>query len=93
MAAIVLASVLAGYARGIFTLLEATAVSDRWGTARFARLNGIFNAPLMIATAVAPFIGAGLADILGDYPEALVVLMGAGLTAAGLAAASSTGLE
>ena len=93
LAAIVLASVLAGYARGIFTLLEATAVSDRWGTARFARLNGIFNAPLMIATAVAPFIGAGLADILGDYPEALVVLMGAGLTAAGLAAASSTRLE
>jgi MFS family permease len=91
--ALLLASILAGYARGIFTLLEATAVSDRWGTSRFARLNGIFNAPLMIATAIAPFVGAGLADVLGSYPHAFELLMVAGLVAAGLTAVSSTRIE
>jgi MFS family permease len=85
---LVLASVLAGNARGIFTLLEATAVSDRWGTARFARLNGIFNAPLMVATAIAPFVGAGLASILGNYPDAFAVLAAIGVFGAALTTVS-----
>jgi MFS family permease len=44
---LVAVSLLASNARGLSTLLAATAVSDRWGVARYARLNGMFNAPMM----------------------------------------------
>ena len=81
----VVVALVAGNARGRATLLSATAVSDRWGTARFARLNGVFTAPMMLATAVSPFIGAWLAGALGGYSEAFVVLAVLGVVAAGLA--------
>ena len=44
-------AMLAGAARGIFTLLQATAVTDRWGTAYYGRLNGVLSAPSTLATA------------------------------------------
>lgn len=40
---LVVISVVAGAGRGLFTLVEATIVADRWGAAGFARLNGIFH--------------------------------------------------
>ncbi|EXG82068.1 MFS transporter [Cryptosporangium arvum] len=85
-AALIVVALIAGNARGLATLLSATAVSDRWGTARFARLNGVFNAPMMLATAVSPFIGAWLAGPLGGYPEAFAALAVLGLVAVMLAA-------
>ncbi|WP_181779198.1 MFS transporter, partial [Pseudonocardia pini] len=48
-------AMLAGAARGIFTLLQATAISDRWGAAHYGRLNGLLSAPSMVATAVSPW--------------------------------------
>jgi MFS family permease len=81
-------AVLAGNARGLATLLSATAVSDRWGVARFARLNGVFAAPLMLASAVAPFVGAGLASLLGGYPAAFAVLAVFGAAGAALVSLS-----
>jgi MFS family permease len=63
-----------GVARGIFTLIQATAVSDRWGIARFGHLNGILSAPVLVASALAPFAGAALADLLGGQQEAFVAL-------------------
>ncbi|MEV1296194.1 MFS transporter, partial [Pseudonocardia sp. NPDC049635] len=45
------AAMIAGAARGVFTLLQATAISDRWGAAHYGRLNGLLSAPAMIATA------------------------------------------
>jgi MFS family permease len=74
-------SLVAGNARGLATLLSATAISDRWGTARYARLNGVFNAPLMIASAIAPFFGAGLAALLGGYPAAFAAFAVLGVAA------------
>ena len=50
----------AGMARGIVTLLHATAVPDRWGTVGLGRLNGILAAPAMVASALAPFAAAAL---------------------------------
>lgn len=67
--ALVAAAVLAGAARGAFTLLQATAVADRWGTADFGSLNGAFNVPITAAIALAPAAGALLADLLGG-PQA-----------------------
>ena len=74
MAALLAAAILAGAIRGIYTLLQATAVSDRWGTSRFPTLNGIFSAPTTIAIAIAPGGGALLAGWLGSYPTAFYVL-------------------
>ncbi|MEU7788998.1 MFS transporter [Amycolatopsis sp. NPDC049159] len=72
--ALVVASVLAGMARGVFTLLQATAVADRWGTTGYGRLSGLLSAPLTIMSAVAPYTGAILAAITGSYSTAFVVL-------------------
>jgi MFS family permease len=77
-------SMLAGVARGMFTLVQATAVSDRWGTARFGRVNGILLAPVMVATAAAPWAGSALAQQLGSYAVAFVVLAGSAVLAAAL---------
>ncbi|GAA1072797.1 MFS transporter [Nocardiopsis metallicus] len=67
-------AVLAGMARGILTLLQATAVSDRWGTTHYATLNAVTHTPLMLAIAVAPWAGAALAGPLGGYPAAFTAL-------------------
>lgn len=73
-ASLIVASVLAGMARGVFTLLQATAVADRWGTAGYGRLSGLLSAPLTIMSAVAPYTGAVLAAVTGSYSTAFVVL-------------------
>lgn len=67
-ALLVVLSIAAGMVRGNITLLQATAVSDRWGTAHYGRLSGILAAPTTTASALAPFAGAALAAPLGGYP-------------------------
>lgn len=67
-------AVLAGMARGILTLLQATAVSDRWGTTHYPTLNAVMHTPLMLAIALAPWAGTALAGPLGGYTAAFVAL-------------------
>jgi MFS family permease len=67
-------SFAAGTARGIFTLIQATAVSDRWGTEDFGARNGILSGAVMAAAAFAPWVGTLLASALGGYAAAFVVL-------------------
>lgn len=79
-------AVLGGAARGLFTLVSATMVSDHWGPQRYAAINGVFHAPIGIAAALAPALGAGVAAITGSYAAlygvlALVALLGAALAA------------
>jgi MFS family permease len=85
---LIAAAMLAGAARGVFTLLQATAISDRWGAAHYGRLNGILSAPAMLATALAPWAGAVLATLLGGYPAVFGVLAGVAALAALLVAGS-----
>ena len=59
--ALIAVAVLAGMVRGIVTLLQATAVTDRWGARDYGTLSGVLAAPLTFTTAVAPFLGAALA--------------------------------
>lgn len=74
-AALLLAvAVIAGAVRGVFTLTEATLVTDYWGPERYAVLNGVFNAPLVAAGAIAPAAGAGIAAAAGSYPALFAVL-------------------
>jgi MFS family permease len=81
-----------GLARGIYTLVQATAVTDRWGPAGYGTLNGLLTAPALVASASAPFVGAALAHLLGSYSAAFLVLAGVAAVAAALAVfASPTG--
>lgn len=81
-------AVLVGAARGCHTLLQATAVSDRWGTTNFASINAVFTAPMTAVGALAPVAGPALASLLGSYP-AMAVTMALVLTAVVLLAARS----
>ncbi|MFE6576157.1 hypothetical protein ACFVMB_01435, partial [Streptomyces rochei] len=67
-------AIVAGMVRGNLTLLQATAVTDRWGTAHYGRLSGLLAAPATIAAALAPFAGAALAGPLGGYPGLFAAL-------------------
>jgi MFS family permease len=87
--ALVIAAVLAGSARGIFTLLQATAVTDRWGATHYGRLNGLLSAPSTFAAALAPWAGAALAGPLGGYPAVFCVLGAVGVLAAVLGTLTS----
>lgn len=78
-------AVLAGAARGLFTLVGATLVSDHWGPRRYAALNGVFHAPMGVAAALAPAVGAGIAAVTGSYAALFAVLAVIALAAAGLA--------
>jgi MFS family permease len=71
---LVVVSLLAGGVRGCLTLLQATSVADRWGTANFGTLNGIFSAPLTAAGAITPALGPLLAGALGGYPAMAVAM-------------------
>jgi MFS family permease len=80
--ALIAAAAAVGAARGAFTLLQATAISDRWGIRNFATLNGILVAPTTVAAALAPAGGALLAQWLSGYSAAflafaILALMGA----------------
>jgi MFS family permease len=83
--ALVAAAMLTGAARGVLTLLQATAVSDRWGATHYGRLNGLFLAPSTVATALAPWAGAALSEVLGGYPAVFVLLAALAAVAALLA--------
>jgi hypothetical protein len=51
---LVAVSILVGAARGIFTLLQATAITDRWGGVHYGRLSGVLSTPIILATSLAP---------------------------------------
>jgi MFS family permease len=81
-AAVVVAVAAGGALRGAQTLIHATAISDRWGTSHYGRLTGLLSAPIVLAAAVAPWLGAVLAARLGGYATTYLVLAGvAGLAA------------
>ncbi|MGW0955253.1 MFS transporter [Streptomyces sp. NPDC002405] len=75
-------SVAAGMVRGNLTLLQATAVTDRWGATHYGRLSGLLAAPATTAAALAPLIGAALAPPLGGYIHLFALLSFVSLTAA-----------
>lgn len=83
-------SFVAGSARGIFTLIQATGISDRWGIAGFGVRNGILSGAIMGATAFAPWVGAALAAAFGSYATAFLILAVGATGAAGLAMVADT---
>ncbi|MFC9915814.1 MFS transporter [Streptomyces sp. NPDC059862] len=81
-------AVAAGMVRGNLTLLQATAVSDRWGLAHYGSLSGLLAAPATIAAALAPWAGSSLADTLGGHSRLFTLLALSSLFAAALALAA-----
>lgn len=79
---IIAMSVVAGMVRGNLTLLQATAITDRWGTAHYGRLSGLLAAPAQTAAALAPFAGAALAVPLGGYGPLFFLLAAISMAAA-----------
>ncbi|WP_271985105.1 MFS transporter [Pseudoclavibacter terrae] len=75
-AVLALLALLAGAARGALTLVQATAVVERWGTARLGTLNGVFGAPITASIALAPVAGVALAAAVGSFPLAVALLAG-----------------
>ncbi|MET0457008.1 MAG: MFS transporter [Mycobacterium sp.] len=92
LGALIACAIGAGLARGILTLLQATAVAERWGSAHYGHLSGILSAPVMIAMALGPYVGAGLASLVDGYAAMFVLLALAAAVAAVLAAATSTAM-
>lgn len=81
-------SLVAGMIRGNLTLVQATAVADRWGTVHYGRLSGLLGVLPSCASAIAPFGGAALAAALGGHPH-LFALLAAVAACAALAAVLS----
>ena len=75
----------AGMVRGNLTLLQATAVTDRWGTHAYGRLTATLAAPVTIAGALAPWVGAALAGPLGGYAALFSLMAAVSAVAAGVA--------
>ena len=88
LVALVVVTVLAGFVRGIMTLLQATAVTDRWGSMNYGHLSGVLSARVTVATATGPWIGALLASLLGGYAPMFLMLGGVGTAAAAISLAS-----
>ncbi|GHG01671.1 MFS transporter [Streptomyces albogriseolus] len=73
-ALLIVVSLAAGMVRGNLTLLQATAITDRWGATHYGRLSGLLAAPATTAAALAPFAGAMLAAPLGGYSHLFALL-------------------
>ncbi|MEV8027612.1 MFS transporter [Cellulosimicrobium funkei] len=89
--ALIAAAVALGVARGAFTLLQSTAISDRWGSSSYGVLFGILNAPTTLAMALAPWAAAAFTGATGSYPATFAVLAAAAALAALIAL--STGVH
>ena len=85
---IITLAVFAGAARGCHTLLQATAVADRWGTRNFAQINATLNAPITALSALAPVTGPALAAAFGSY-TVMAILMAGLLVVATMASAKT----
>ena len=47
-------AIIAGAVRGALTLVQASAIADRWGSQSYGRLNGMLAGPVSALTALAP---------------------------------------
>lgn len=80
--------VLAGAVRGAQTLVAASSVADRWGTRHYGAINGLFAAPVTVVGALAPVIGAVVAQGLGSFAAMALLMAGVALVGAVVARAS-----
>jgi hypothetical protein len=75
-AGVFVAGIVAGAIRGALTLVQASAVADRWGAHSYGRLNGALAAPVTALAALAPGVAALLAGALGSYASMAYAMAG-----------------
>jgi MFS family permease len=78
---LILIGMAAGAVRGAQTLVQGSAVADRWGTANYGSINGVFAAPITIVGALGPSLGPLIAVAVGGYGNMALVMAGAALLA------------
>ena len=71
---LILVGVIAGAVRGAQTLVQGSAVADRWGTRNYGAINGAFAAPITITAALAPAIGPALAAGVGSFSVMAIIM-------------------
>jgi hypothetical protein len=86
-------SVAAGMVRGNITLLQAAAITDRWGTTHYGRQSGLLAVPATAASALAPLAGAALSAPLGRYPQLFGLLAGLSTLASLIALGTAVRLQ
>ncbi|WP_324188326.1 MFS transporter [Nocardia higoensis] len=91
--ALIVISIGAGLVRGVTTLVQATAITDRWGPAHYGSLNGLLNAPIVIVMALAPWAGTALTAATGSYANTYLVLAAVAALAALIGAAATPTLR
>jgi MFS family permease len=78
---LVVIGVAAGAVRGAQTLVQGSAVADRWGTRNYGSINGVFAAPITIVGALGPSLGPVIAIAVGSYGGMALAMAGAALVA------------
>jgi MFS family permease len=73
--------VIAGAIRGAQTLLQGSAVADRWGTRNYGTINGVFAAPITAISALGPALGPVIAIAVSGYSAMALVMAGVAITA------------
>lgn len=81
-------AIFAGAVRGSATLVQANAISERWGTEQYGTLNGLLSAPVTFAMAAAPFLGAFAFGLTSSTALTVGLFALIGAIAAGLAVKS-----
>lgn len=65
-----------GAVRGAQTLVQGSAVADRWGIRNYGSINGVFAAPITAIGAVGPALGPLIAVATGSYSAMAWVAVG-----------------
>lgn len=74
--------VAAGAVRGAQTLVQGSAVAERWGTRDYGAINGVFAAPITIVAALGPTLGPVAATAAGGYGAVAIAAAGVALLGA-----------
>jgi len=80
---LIVIGIITGAVRGAQTLVQGSAVADRWGTRSYGAINGVFAAPITFIGAFGPALGPLLAVAAGSYSA--MALIAVGLAALSLA--------
>ena len=83
--AIIAIGIVAGAIRGAQTLVNASAVADRWGTENYGAINGVFAMPITIVGALTPVVGPLVASGAGSYATVALIMAGVAIVGALLA--------
>lgn len=79
---LIVVGVVAGAVRGAQTLVQGSAVADRWGTRNYGSINGVFAAPITTVSALGPALGPVIAVAVGGYSTMALVMVGLAVVSA-----------